>query len=100
KNNLVSYLKTKTNKSVSELFISGADGGKVCFYEKTSSWCHKGRTKHEIPMTGKTWIGSLEMDESTGIQQVQVSFPVLDHQKPIGSIVVGLNASQLNTLEP
>jgi hypothetical protein len=95
KNDLVPYLKGKTDDTVSELFISGADGGKICFYSKTTSWTHKGKPKHEIPMTGKAWVGPLEIDQSTGIQQVQTSFPVLDHHTPIGSIVIGINTSKL-----
>lgn len=90
KNPLMDYLKVKKDPSMSELFISGADGGKVGFFSKTSNWTHKGKDKHEIPMQGKTWIGSVEVDESTGLEQVQVSLPVLDGNKPIGSVVVGL----------
>jgi len=46
-------------------------------------------------MSGKTWTGKPELDESTGVQQVQIGLPVLDNGKPIGSIVVGLNLSKL-----
>jgi hypothetical protein len=46
-------------------------------------------------MTGKTWQGKPEVDESSGQYQVQVSVPVLDGNIPIGSIVIGLNLSKL-----
>jgi hypothetical protein len=46
-------------------------------------------------MAGKTWIGPVEVDESTGLQQVQVALPVLDGGKPIGSIVLGLSVAKL-----
>jgi hypothetical protein len=46
-------------------------------------------------MAGKTWIGETETDASTGVVQVQISFPVLDAGKPIGSIVIGLQVSKL-----
>jgi hypothetical protein len=46
-------------------------------------------------MKGETWYGEVEVDESTGVQQVQISVPVLDGDKAIGSLVVGLNVSKL-----
>jgi hypothetical protein len=95
KNPVGVYLKEKKDPAVTEAFVSGADGTKVGFLSKTTSWSHKGKEKHEVPMTGKTWIGPLEVDESTGQQQVQVGLPVLEGGKPIGSIVVGLGISKL-----
>lgn len=95
KNELAEYLKAKKDEAVTELFVSGADGGKVAFFAKTSSWSHKGKEKHDLPMAGKTWQGAVEVDESTGKQQVQISVPVLDGATPIGSIVIGLGISKL-----
>ena len=95
KNSAAEFLKTKKGEVVSEAFVSGADGGKVAFLAKTSSWSHKGKAKHDSPMGGKTWRGEVEVDESTGLQQIQVSVPVLDSGKPIGSLVVGLSISKL-----
>jgi hypothetical protein len=46
-------------------------------------------------MTGKTWQGPVEVDESSGAQQVQVSMPILDGDKAIGSLVVSLSTSKL-----
>jgi len=48
-------------------------------------------------MTGKTWQGQPEVDESTGLQQVQVAVPILDGGKPIGSLVVGLSLTKLGS---
>lgn len=95
RNALAEYLKSKRDAPVTELFVSGADGGKVAFLAKTSSWSHKTSPKHSVPMTGKTWYGPVEVDESTGQQQVQVGIPVLDGGKPVGSIVIGLGISKL-----
>ncbi len=95
KNELAQYLKSKKDESISEAFVSGADGTKVAFLAKTTSWSHKGRDKHQIPMSGKTWYGPVEVDESSGTQQIQVGFAVLDGAKPIGSIVVGLAVAKL-----
>jgi hypothetical protein len=47
-------------------------------------------------MSGKSWQGKVEVDESTGLQQVQVAVPVLDNGQAIGSLVVGLSLSKLN----
>lgn len=95
KNPVAEFLKSKKGDVVSEAFVSGADGAKVAFLSKPTNWSHKGNKKHEDPMSGKTWIGPVEVDESTGVQQVQVAVPVLDGGKPIGSLVVGLSISKL-----
>ncbi len=95
KNDLANYLRTLKDDTVSEVFVSGSDGTKVAFLSKTTNWSHKGKPKHDVPMSGKTWIGKPELDESTGVQQLQIGLPVLDNGKPIGSIVVGLNLSKL-----
>ena len=95
KNPAGEFLKTKKDDAVSEAFVSAADGNKVAFLAKTSGWCHKGKPKHDEPMTGKVWQGPVEVDDSTGLQQVQVAVPVLDGGKPIGSLVVGLSIAKL-----
>jgi hypothetical protein len=94
KSDLASYLKSKKTDKVTEIFVCGADGTKVAFLSKPTSWSHKGKPKHDKPMSGKTWIGNAELDESSGKLQIQVSFPVLDGGKAIGSVVVGLDASK------
>lgn len=95
KNELANHLRSLKDVSISEIFVSGANGTKAAFLSKTTSWSHKGKPKHDVPMSGKTWIGKPELDESTGVQQVQVAIPVFDSGKPIGSIVIGLNLSKL-----
>jgi hypothetical protein len=95
KNDAGTFLKTKKSDIISEAFVSDAQGLKVGFLAKTTGWSHKGNPKHEQPMSGKTWQGKVEVDESTGLQQVQISVPVVDEGKPIGSLVVGLVVSKL-----
>ena len=95
KNATAEALKAKREVMITEAFVSGADGCKVAFLGKTTYWTHKGKDKHQVPMTGATWIGPVEQDESSGAKQGQVSFPVLDNGKPIGSVVIGLGASKL-----
>ncbi len=95
KNALAEYLKTKRTDQIAELFVSGANGTKAAFFAKTTSWNHTGKPKHDLPMSGKTWIDAPALDQSSGKVTVQISFPVLDGSKPIGSIVVGLEVSKL-----
>ncbi len=95
KTELSAYLKTKRDDVIAKVFVSGADGGKVGFDAKTEHWTHKGMPKHEVPMSGKTWTGAMKLDDSTGLQMIQVGLPVLDGGKPIGSIVFGLRADKL-----
>ena len=95
KNEAALFLKSKRGEVVSEAFVSGADGLKVAFLSKPTNWSHKGKPKHDEPMAGKNWQGPVELDESTGLQQVQIAVPVLDEGKAIGSLVVGLSISKL-----
>ncbi len=87
--------KKKSDEAIAKVFVSGADGFKVGFDAKTEHWTHKGMPKHEVPMTGETWIGAVKVDDSTGQQLIQVGLPVLDGGKPIGSIVFGLRMDKL-----
>jgi hypothetical protein len=96
RNPLGIYLKSKKDDQISECFVSGADGTKVAFLSKTTSWNHADKDKHKVPMSGKTYIGPVALDESSGIQEIQVGLPVVDNGKPIGSVVVGINISKLH----
>ncbi len=95
RNEVARFIKSRKSDAVSEAFLSDAAGVKIAFLGKTSNWSHKGMPKHDVPMTGKTWQGPLELDESSGTQQVQVAMPILDGDKPIGSFVVGLSLAKL-----
>ena len=92
---LTNYIKRNKDESVSELFISAADGSKAAFLSKPTYWNHAGKPKHDQPMVGKIWIGQMENDESTGVMAIQISVPVLDGATPIGSIVIGFDCSKL-----
>ncbi len=95
KNAAATVLKGKKSDIVAEAFVSAADGRKVAFLTKPSGWTHKGKPKHDVPMTGKVWQGPVEVDESTGVQSVQVAVPVMDGGKAVGSLVVGLAVAKL-----
>lgn len=95
KNPAAEALKAGKSGIVSEAFVSSADGKKVAFLTKPTNWSHADPPKHQTPMAGKIWYGEVEVDESSGFQQVQVAVPVLDGEKPIGSLVVGIKVSRL-----
>jgi hypothetical protein len=88
-------LKARKTPAVGEAFLSDAKGMKVAFLSKPSNWSHLGKAKHDDPMAGKVWQGPIEVDESSGLQQVQIAVPVLENGQPIGSLVVGLSLSKL-----
>jgi hypothetical protein len=89
------HLKAKQDAQITECFVSAADGTKVAFLAKTTFWSHKDKDKHKVPMAGKVYIGPAQLDDSTGLMEVQIGLPVLDGAKPIGSIVIGLGVSKL-----
>ncbi len=97
KNPVGAFLKTKQGDLLTEAFASDAKGAKLGFIAKTSNWSHAGAPKHEVPMTGKVWFGAVEVDESTGKQQIQLAVPILDGGKPIGSLVVGVSIAGLKS---
>ena len=96
------FLKAKLGESqgaVSEAFLSAAQGEKVAFVEKTTSYIHRGMPKFDVPFgTGKAWQGSAEFDESSQTYAIQISVPVLADGRPIGALVVGINLSYLEKL--
>jgi hypothetical protein len=93
------YLTQKvkaSNEIFSEAFLSAAQGEKVAFVEKTTSYIHKGQPKFDVPFgSGKVWQGQAEFDESSQTHQLQVSVPVLSAGKVVGVLVVGLNVTKL-----
>ncbi|PTX92373.1 hypothetical protein [Opitutus sp. ER46] len=95
KNEAAAVLKAKRTAWVNEAFVSNAKGQKVAFLGKPSNWSHLGNPKHDDPMAGKVWQGTIAVDESTGLQQLQVAVPVLKDGKPVGSLIVGLNLAKL-----
>jgi len=79
-----------------EAFLSAAQGEKVAFAEKTTSYIHMGQSKFDVPFTtGKAWQGKPEFDESAQTYQLQISTPVLAGGKSIGVLVVGVSLAQL-----
>ena len=93
------FLKAKLAESqgaISEAFLNAAQGEKVAFYEKTTSYIHRGSSKFDVPFnTGKSWQGKPEFDESSQTYAIQISVPILAEGKAIGALVVGVNLSYL-----
>ena len=96
------YLKAKieaSNGTFTEAFLNAAQGEKVSFVEKTTSYIHKGSAKFDVPFgSGKSWQGPAEFDESAQTYQIQISVPVQAGGKAIGALVVGVNLTQLEKL--
>jgi hypothetical protein len=91
-------MKTKADEAgeiYPEAFLSGAQGEKVAFIEKTTSYIHKGSAKFDVPFGGKAWQGQPEFDESSQTHQIQVGVPVVSGGKSIGVLVVGINLTKL-----
>jgi len=96
------YLKSKldaSNGTFTEAFLNAAQGEKVAFVEKTTSYIHRGAAKFDVPFgSGKSWQGQAEFDESAQTYQIQISVPVQAGGKAIGALVVGVNLTQLEKL--
>ena len=103
---MLAQQQKESNELVCEAFVSAAQGEKVCFLEKTSSYIHKGKAKFDVPFTtGKPWQGEPTFDESTQTHSLQFSVPVFParkegddpkaERKAIGVLTVGLNFTQL-----
>jgi len=93
------FLRSKMEASgglITEAFLSAAQGEKVAFAEKTTSYIHKGMPKFDVPFTSRSaWQGRPEFDESAQTYQIQISVPVLVDGQPAGVLVVGISLSQL-----
>lgn len=95
KNVVCKFLQKVRGRVISEAFVNDAEGYKVGFIEKPLHWNHRGKPKHDEPMTGKIWIGPVENDESSGTKQVQIGVPIWSEGHPIGSLIVGLSVFEL-----
>lgn len=89
-------LKARKADWVAEAFLNDSEGRKVAFLNKTTSWSHGSSAKHSDPLAGKSWQGNVEIDESSGLQQIQIAVPVLSGGTPVGSLIVGVALSKLD----
>lgn len=83
----------RNKKLYVEAFLCDAQGVIVGEYPKTSDYWQGDEDKFINSFNGgkgRLYVGNLEYDESTKTYAVQVSIPVLDGDKTIGVLVMGL----------
>ena len=76
-----------------EAFLCDNQGAVVAEYPRTSDYWQGDEDKFTGSFNspnGETYIGEVELDESTQTFSVQVSLPVIDQGKTIGILIVGL----------
>ncbi|MEM5477047.1 PDC sensor domain-containing protein [Pacificibacter sp. AS14] len=86
--------------TITEVFIMDAHGLNVAASSATSDYWQGDEAKHSETFgkgTGAMHVSELEMDASTGVYQVQVSYTITDPNtnEPIGAITVGLIADAI-----
>ena len=96
----LSEIKDNSNGLYAEIFIMDFQGCNVAQTDKTSDFWQGDEDKFQISYnngTGKIFIDSIEFDESTGINLVQVSLPISDpdNDRVIGAITIGLDINKL-----
>ncbi len=81
-----------------EIFLTDNQGANVSAYPATSDYWQGDEDKWKKAFNygdGKLYVGPAEFDESTGTNAVQFSVPVLDEDKTIGVLVVGVKVSYI-----
>ncbi len=100
-NKVGQYFKTfvEFNESIySEIFLTDNQGATVATYPATTDYWQGDETKWTEAFNageGKVYIGAVEFDESSQVNSVQISVPVLVEAKTIGVLVVGVKLSYL-----
>ncbi len=80
-------------ESYSEMFLTDAQGANVAMTPATSDYWQGDETKWKASFNngdGQIFIGPVEFDESARTNAVQVSVPVIDVDKTIGVLIVGI----------
>lgn len=93
-------LKRFVDRSISfnEAFLTDVQGANVAAYPATSDYWQGDEDKWIESYRGgdsRIFIGPLELDDSTQTYAVQISAPVLDRDRSIGILVVGVTISYL-----
>jgi hypothetical protein len=89
--------KEKELPSLAEAFAMDAQGGLVCSVRKTSDYWQGDEAKWKkafLEGKGAEFIDKVQFDESSQAYTVQVSVPVRDGKKVIGTLTVGVNLQQ------
>ncbi|RMD82301.1 MAG: hypothetical protein D6815_09545 [Candidatus Dadabacteria bacterium] len=80
----------------SELFLTGNQGATIAAYPLTTDYWQGDEDKWIKAYNGgagQVFVGPVRYDESTKTDSVQISVPVLDGERAIGVLVVGIKLS-------
>ena len=100
-NDAAQFLKKKQKESdgkYSEIFVMDFQGCNVAMSAKTSDFWQGDEAKFIKSYNdgkGAVFVDKVKFDESTKVPQVQVSLPVLDGNKVIGAITIGVSLDNL-----
>lgn len=100
-NELGHYFQTLVdfNRSIySEMFLTDRNGATVAAYPPTTDYWQGDEKKWSEAFNageGKVYIGSVEFDESSQVNSVQISVPVVTDGKTIGVLIVGVKLSYI-----
>ncbi len=88
-------------KVFNEIFITDNQGANVIAYPATSDYWQGDEDKWKKAFNngkGKIYIGPVEYDESTDMNAVQISVPILSNGKTIGVLIAGVKLSYIESI--
>jgi hypothetical protein len=88
----------KSESYFEELFVMNGIGSNVCITNKTTNYWRGDNDKFTKAYNGGkggTYIGDLKFDDSSQSYLVQISVPVKDGDKTIGTITFGINPDKI-----
>jgi hypothetical protein len=88
----------KSQPYFSEIFVMDNQGANVAMTDKTTDYWQGDEAKFQKSFNngaGAVFVDEVEFDESTQTYLVQVSVPVMDGDKAIGSITFGIDVEQV-----
>lgn len=88
----------KSKPYYAELFLMGSKGENIAMTNKTTDYWQGDEEKFTYSFNqgkGDVYIGNVEFDESVQAYLIQVSVPVMDQDKAIGAITVGLSVDKI-----
>lgn len=92
-------IKAESDNLYSEIFVMDFQGCNVAVSDLTSDFWQGDEAKFQKSYNGaagSVFIDEIEMDESTGTYQVQVSLPIVNPEnKVIGAITIGIDMGKL-----
>ncbi|MGD2171786.1 MAG: PDC sensor domain-containing protein [Gammaproteobacteria bacterium] len=102
RNDVAKYFqrRVENNSAIDEVFLTDNKGANVAAYPPTSDYWQGDEEKFTLSFNegnGKVFIGPLELDESTGKTQVQISAPILEENETIGVLILGVSVDYLKT---